>query len=112
MLKAWLPLRLMVHQGPIVKPKKWSDTLSTQKKLQNHINDGDIKAFYQFKSWDKHRIPKPFTSMHIYFSEPLDIPLDQKQEHQYLTRELNKFQDKIDNIHNGCTEEAVEDSSH
>ena len=45
------------------------------------------KSYWQFKSWDRFTIPKPFTTLDFYASEALDLSGMESQDAQTLIRE-------------------------
>lgn len=45
------------------------------------------KSYWQLKSWDKFTIPKPFTRVDLYASEPIDITGMQREEARALIKE-------------------------
>ncbi len=45
------------------------------------------KSYWQFKSWDKFTVPKPFTTLYFYASEPLDLRGMKSEEAKALIRE-------------------------
>ena len=55
--------------------------------------------FFEFNSWDKFRIPKPFSKIDLHFSPPMNIDetkMESMQESEYLTEFINEFEQKID----------------
>ncbi|MEE8589002.1 MAG: lysophospholipid acyltransferase family protein [Sulfurimonadaceae bacterium] len=45
------------------------------------------KSYWQFNSWDRFTIPKPFTRLDFYASEPLDLSGMEKEEARALIKE-------------------------
>lgn len=50
------------------------------------------QKYWSFKSWDKFRLPKPFTKIVVVYGEPFTIPEDVSRE------EFDQFKIKIKNI--------------
>ena len=49
------------------------------------------KSYWQFNSWDRFTIPKPFTTIEMYASEPIDISgLNQDEARERITSALLK----------------------
>lgn len=50
----------------------------------------EAKSFWEFKSWDKLRLPKPFTTLHLTFGEPVRfdaMPQPSLEEVQLILKE-------------------------
>ena len=45
------------------------------------------KGYWQFKSWDRFTIPKPFTHLDFYASEPMDLSGMEREDAKALIRE-------------------------
>lgn len=45
------------------------------------------KSYWQLSSWDKFTIPKPFTQVDLYASEPIDISAMEREEARALIKE-------------------------
>jgi lysophospholipid acyltransferase (LPLAT)-like uncharacterized protein len=60
--------------------------------------------FFELKSWDKLRIPKPFGTIDLYISAPLPLDEDKINEVgdvEYLSNFMNEFEQKVDREHAG-----------
>tara|TARA_Y100001970_G_scaffold78745_1_gene100275 strand:- start:5133 stop:5771 length:639 start_codon:yes stop_codon:yes gene_type:complete len=57
---------------------------------------GNSTKFWELKSWDKLRIPKPFGTIYIQFSSPMDYSKDETNNSNALTTFLNKNLDSLD----------------
>ena len=45
------------------------------------------KSYWQFRSWDRFTVPKPFTTLDFYASEPLDLSGMEREEAKGLIKE-------------------------
>jgi len=86
-------------KGPAKIAKPGSVKLALKNNAKIITMTSTSSKFFEFNSWDKLRIPKPFSKIDIHFSPPLDI--DEKQvdnmgESEYLTDFINQFEHKID----------------
>ena len=57
--------------------------------------------FFELKSWDKLRIPKPFGTIQLIVSPPLNIsekPETAKEEVKLLSDFMNQYQDEADRL--------------
>ena len=55
--------------------------------------------YFEFNTWDKFRLPKPFSTINIHLSKPLEIDqskLEKMDDGQYLTEFMNEFEQTID----------------
>ncbi len=86
-------------KGPAKIAKPGSVKLALKNNAKIITMTSTSSKFFEFNSWDKLRIPKPFSKIDIHFSPPLDI--DEKQvddmgESEYLTNFINQFERRID----------------
>ena len=86
-------------KGPAKIAKAGSVKLALKNNAKILTMTSVCSKFFEFNSWDKLRIPKPFSKIDIHFSPPLNI--DEKQvnemgESEYLTDFINQFEQKID----------------
>ena len=62
---------------------------------------GSATKFWQMKSWDRSMLPKPFGTIHIIVSPPLDIsekPDTADEEVKLLSDFMNQYQDEADRL--------------
>ena len=55
--------------------------------------------YFEFKTWDKFRLPKPFSTINIHLSKPFEIDqgkLETMDDGEYLTEFMNQFESEID----------------
>ena len=54
---------------------------------------------FEFNTWDKFRLPKPFSTINIHLSKPLEIDQEKlaiMDDSEYLTEFMNEYEQKID----------------
>ncbi|MBT3251805.1 MAG: lysophospholipid acyltransferase family protein [Candidatus Marinimicrobia bacterium] len=61
-------------KGPAKIAKPGSINLAKQFNASIIAISGNSIGYWQFKSWDKFRIPKPFSTIHIHISPPMVFP--------------------------------------
>ncbi len=55
-------------------------------------------AFWQLKSWDKLIVPKPFSTVHITFGEPVDLQKEPERSVEGDLKELEKAMHELDSV--------------
>lgn len=62
-----------------------------------------VKAtrYWQFKSWDKIQMPKPFARLDVYYGEPIQVPANLSND------ERKAFMDKVSDATNAITPAAA-----
>ena len=86
-------------KGPEKIAKPGSVKLALKNNAKIITMTSTSSKFFEFNSWDKLRIPKPFSKIDIHFSPPLDIDekqVDEMGESEYLTNFINQFELRID----------------
>ena len=66
------------------------------------VISGVSSKFFTFNTWDKFRLPKPFSTINIHLSEPLEIneeEINQNGDSEYLTKLMNNFGKDVDKIY-------------
>ena len=53
------------------------------------------KSFWQLKTWDRMKIPKPFTTIDVVFGEPVTVP---KEAQEGYESEANLLKDSLDSL--------------
>ena len=59
-------------------------------------SSGISTKFWQLKSWDKTRIPKPFSTIHIQFGNPFQGFKNSDNEVQEITEYINENYNNLD----------------
>ena len=62
---------------------------------------GTATRFFELKTWDKFRLPKPFSIIHINISQPLEFPKDIEErdnDSKMLTEFMNTHQEETDRM--------------
>lgn len=54
------------------------------------------KNFWQLKTWDQMKIPKPFTSIEVVFGEPLQLPKENPEDYEKEALSLKNALDFLD----------------
>lgn len=63
-----------------------------KKELKIRILNYEANRFWEFKSWDKMIMPKPFSRITYSLSEPLDIlSLDKEKAKEFLMEQFDKI---------------------
>jgi len=86
-------------KGPPKIAKPGSVKLALKNNAKIITMTSTSSKFFEFNSWDKLRIPKPFSEIDIHFSPPLDIDenkVNAMGESEYLTKFINQFEQKVD----------------
>ncbi len=87
-------------KGPARIAKPGSIKLARKHKARIIVIAGASTKYWQFNSWDKFRIPKPFGTVKILVGAPLEIPLDRDlkadEESKLVSDYLNHYQDECD----------------
>ena len=86
-------------KGPAKLAKPGSVKLAIKNNAKIITMTATSSKFFEFNSWDRLRIPRPFSKINIHFSTPLDIDENQVKtigEVEYLTEFINQFEQKID----------------
>ena len=86
-------------KGPprIVKPG--SLAIALKKDVQIITITGSASSYKTFNSWDRFRIPKPFSTVYLNIAPLLEMPsekLSSEEEVKYLSDYMNKYQDEVD----------------
>ena len=88
-------------KGPPRIAKAGSTGLALQYNVQIVTITGSATKFWQMKSWDRSMLPKPFGTIHIIVSPPLDIsekPDTADEEVKLLSDFMNQYQDEADRL--------------
>mgnify|MGYP001227211638 CR=1 FL=1 len=85
-------------KGPANVAKPGSLSLARKYNAQLLMITGTSSAYWEFSSWDKFRLPKPFGKIQITISSPMEIPdnIEQGMGSPYLSDFMNKFQNDAD----------------
>lgn len=83
-------------QGPALIAKKGSVMVAHKKNAQIISMSGISTKFWQLKSWDKTRIPKPFSTIHIQFGNPFQGFKNSDNEVQEITEYINENYNNLD----------------
>ena len=88
-------------KGPPRIAKAGSTGLALKYNVQIVTITGSATKFWQMKSWDRSMLPKPFGTIHIIVSPPLDIsekPDTTDEEVKLLSDFMNQYQDEADRL--------------
>ena len=88
-------------KGPPRIAKAGSTGLALKYNVQIVTITGSATKFWQMKSWDRSMLPKPFGTIHIIVSPPLDIsekPDTVDEEVKLLSDFMNQYQDEADRL--------------
>ena len=88
-------------KGPPRIAKAGSTGLALKYNVQIVTITGSATKFWQIKSWDRSMLPKPFGTIHIIVSPPLDIsekPNTTDEEVKLLSDFMNQYQDEADRL--------------
>lgn len=86
-------------KGPPRIAKPGSLAIALKKDVQIITISGSASSYKSFESWDKFRIPKPFSTVFLNIAPLLEIPsekLSSEEEVKYLSDYMNKHQDEVD----------------
>ena len=79
-------------KGPYHSISDGSIVLAQKKGLKIRILNYEASRFWEFKSWDKMILPKPFSKITYSLSEPLDIlSLDKEKAKEFLMEHFDKI---------------------
>ncbi len=79
-------------RGPCYSISDGPIALAQKKKLKIRILNYEASRFWQFKSWDKMILPKPFSTITYSLSEPLDISdLNKEKAKEFLREKFDKI---------------------
>mgnify|MGYP000019867990 CR=1 FL=1 len=88
-------------KGPPRIAKAGSTGLALKYNVQIVTITGSATKYWQMKSWDRSMLPKPFGTIHIIVSPPLDIsekPDTADEEVKLLSDFMNQYQDEVDKL--------------
>ena len=88
-------------KGPPRVAKAGSTGLALKYNVKIVTITGSATKFWQMKSWDRSMLPKPFGTIHIIVSLPLDIsekPDTTDEEVKLLSDFMNQYQDEADRL--------------
>ncbi len=88
-------------KGPPRIAKAGSYKIAVKSRAHIIAISSTCSKFWEARSWDKLRIPKPFGKITVHFSEPLDENICALINEQDLTNFLNSHLDQLDSINNG-----------
>jgi len=86
-------------KGPPRIAKPGSIAIALKKDVQIITITGTASEYKVFGSWDKFRIPKPFSTVYLNIAPLLEMPskkLSSTEEIKYLSDYMNKYQDEVD----------------
>tara|TARA_B100001250_G_scaffold409030_1_gene432545 strand:+ start:560 stop:1204 length:645 start_codon:yes stop_codon:yes gene_type:complete len=89
-------------KGPPKIAKPGSVKLAVKYNANMITMTGVSSKYFEFKTWDKLRIPKPFSTIDIHISKPLSIDKDKIEEVgdvEYLSNFMNEFERSVDKKH-------------
>lgn len=79
-------------RGPYHSISDGAILLAHKKNVKIRILNYEASRFWQFKSWDKMILPKPFSKIVYRLSEPLDVSqLSKDEAKEFLQREFEKI---------------------
>lgn len=88
-------------RGPIAKSKAGAVSIARDGACAILPLGAGIDRYWQLKSWDQFKIPKPFAKIAVVYAEPIQVPSEtekadfEKYQHQ-LDASLNSMEDKRD----------------
>ncbi len=92
-------------KGPARVAKSGSVTLARKYNAQIIAISGSASRYWQFNSWDRFRLPKPFSRIYIRISSPMpfpdELPETPEAESKLVTDFLNRNQDLVDKMQEG-----------
>lgn len=81
----------MVHEGLIIV-FQMGLSFWLKKRTKDKNFNYEANRFWEFKSWDKMIMPKPFSRITYSLSEPLDIlSLDKEKAKEFLMEQFDKI---------------------
>lgn len=86
-------------KGPPLIAKPGSLAIALKKDVQIITITGSASRYKDFGSWDKFRIPKPFSTVYLNIAPLLERPtgnLSSEEEVKYLSDYMNKYQHEVD----------------
>jgi lysophospholipid acyltransferase (LPLAT)-like uncharacterized protein len=86
-------------KGPPRIAKPGSLAIALKKDVQIITISGSASSYKAFGSWDKFRIPRPFSTVYLNIAPRLEMPsekISSEEEVQYLSDYMNKYQDEVD----------------
>jgi len=86
-------------KGPPRIAKPGSLAVALKKDVQIITISGSASSYKVFGSWDKFRVPKPFSTIYLNIAPLLEMPtkkLSSEEEVKYLSDYINKNQDEVD----------------
>ena len=86
-------------KGPAHIAKPGSLAIARKKDVQLITITGSATRYFEFKSWDRFRLPKPFSTIHLNIATPLNIDdttLTSDEEVELLSNYMNKEQSQVD----------------
>lgn len=92
-LKEGLPGAVTVDgpKGPAKKVKPGIIVMATKANIPIVPYAPLARSFWQFNSWDKFRLPKPFTIIDVFYGSPIDVRgLEMEEAQSLLESGLNK----------------------
>ena len=86
-------------KGPPRIAKAGALALALKKEIQIITITGSATRYFEFNTWDKFRIPKPFSTIHLKIASLLIMSsekLTSEEEVKYLSNYMNKCQNEVD----------------
>jgi len=86
-------------KGPPQTAKPGSLSIARKKNVQLVTITGTANRYFEFNSWDKFRLPKPFSTIHLNIATPLNIDdtsLSSEDEVELLSNYMNEQQTLVD----------------
>ena len=86
-------------KGPPKVAKPGSVKLAIKQNANIITMTATASSFFEFNTWDKLRIPKPFSTIHMHISKPMPIDedkIDQMGDVEYLSDFMNEFERSVD----------------
>ncbi|TKX30456.1 lysophospholipid acyltransferase family protein [Campylobacter estrildidarum] len=85
-------------RGPYHSISDGAVLLAQKKNVKIRLLNYEAECFWEFKSWDKMILPKPFTNLIYRLSDPLDISnFDKNQAKEFLLNQLENIE-KMDSF--------------
>ena len=85
-------------KGPPKIAKKGSINLAVKARANIVAMSCTSSSFWKLNSWDSTYIPKPFSTIHVYFSKPLKYDEQNKNESKVINLYLNNSLKKLNEI--------------
>ena len=86
-------------KGPSQIAKPGSLAIARKKNVKLITITGSASRYFEFKSWDKFRLPKPFSTIYLNIAQPLEINVQNfsiTDEVEVLSRYMNEQQSLVD----------------